>query len=189
MADVMVTEYVPAVLVEKLCAVEVKVPGPTQRYVTPPVVLVAVTVTVVSVQDSGPLLVAVTPAGGVIFCPRLVEAVVVQPLAVFVIVTEYVPGTLVAKLGAILVNPPGPAQLYVTPGVVLVALTVAVIKVQVSGPVLVAVTPAGGTMLCDNTVDATAVQPLALVRVTEYRPGVLVVKLGAEDVIPGPTQR
>jgi hypothetical protein len=92
--------------------------------------------------------------------------VAVQPF-VPVTVTEYRPATLVGKLAAVEVKPPGPAQLYVTPAVVVVTDTVAVVRVQFNGPVLLAKTPAGGAMFCWITDVATAVQPLAAVTVTE----------------------
>jgi hypothetical protein len=52
------------------------------------------------------------------------------------------PATVVGKLAAVEVKPPGPAQRYVTVSVV-VALTVTVVRVQFSGPVLAAVTVGG----------------------------------------------
>ena len=59
-----------------------------------------------------------------------------------------------------------------------VAVTVTVVRVQLSGPVLAAVTE-GADRSCCTVVLAVAVHPLAPVTVTEYNPATLVAKLAA----------
>ena len=57
-----------------------KLLGPDQRYVTPEVVLVPVTLTVGWAQVIGPVLVALVPAGVDLLLATVVLAVAVQPL-------------------------------------------------------------------------------------------------------------
>src|SRR6186713_504225 len=63
------------------------------------------------------LALAVTDAGATIFCVTLAVAVELQPLEGSVTVRIKSPGTVTVATAVLAVNPPGPLQLYPTPGV------------------------------------------------------------------------
>ena len=67
--------------------VAVKLFGPVQVKVAPEVVEAPVRVTLVAVQVSVPDAVAVTPAGAVVVCVTVVEAVALHPVEGLVAVT------------------------------------------------------------------------------------------------------
>ena len=75
-----------------------------------PVQLLAVSVTLVVVQVSGPLLLQFK-AGGVVLLPTVVVQVLVHPLEVDVAVTVYVPATDAEGHCEVELNPLGPLQL------------------------------------------------------------------------------
>ena len=101
------------------------------------------------VQVSSPTCEAVTPVGTVATSATVVEAVAVDPVAGSVAVRIYVPGavtTAVLPVALKLATTPVPAQEKVAPEVVEEPVRVTLVILQVSGPLLDAVTPAGSVV-------------------------------------------
>ena len=98
------------------------------------------------------------PFGGVTFSNTSVDAlVVVQPFIGSVTVKVYNPGSVTNTFCVDAVNPFGPLQAYVAPGVDDVPKIVTLVVVQVNGPLLLAVTPVGGIIFSNTSVDALVV--------------------------------
>jgi len=79
----------------------------------------------------------------------VVEAVVVHPVDGLVAVRIYNPGAVTVTEAPLAVKPatfPVPAHVKVVPGVVEVPVRVALVKLQVRGPLLAALTPSGGAV-------------------------------------------
>jgi hypothetical protein len=106
-----------------------------------------------------PEAVAVAP-GGVLFCWTLTVAVAEHPVAGWVTVSVYMPGTVVVGFCNADVKLPGPTQLYVTPGVVDVPFNVTVVVKHDSEPEAEA---AALTTIefCSTTTAAVDTQPFA----------------------------
>jgi hypothetical protein len=153
--SVTVNVYVPAVVTEGVPDEEENPPGPVQAMVAPDVeedpfkfteVVVHVKVRVVPVVALG------APAAG--FTTWV--AVEGQPaLAGSVTVTVYVPAALTKGFCNVDVNPPGPLQLYVTPGVVELPLRETEVIEQVS----VCVAPALAFGAAHNTLQSVVPSP------------------------------
>src|ERR1041384_1502193 len=161
-------------------------PGPDQLKLVPEVVAPESAIEVV-VQVKVPP-VALAPGGATVWSTRA-DAVLVQPLAEFVVVTVYVP---VALTVGVAVEPPetipGPDQLKLVPDVVAPESAIDVV-VQVSVPP-VALAP-GGVMFWLTRAVAVLVQPLAeFVVVNVYVPEALTVGVAVlpPETIPGPDQ-
>ena len=103
--------------------------------------------------------VAVT-VGIVVFWVTIAVAVLVQPLAVLVTVTVYVPASMTEGFCWLEEKPPGPDQAKAGWPALVLAVRPTLVTVQVNcPPVAVAV---GGTMLEVTLVEAVEVQPLVL---------------------------
>jgi len=156
--SVAVTVYIPGSVTIALAVLAANPPGPVHEYVAP-AIEVALTVTLVMSQVSGPSLLAVTP-GSVTFSITVVVAVDVHPFTGSVTVTVYVPGAVTEALAVLAANPPGPVHEYVAPAIEL-ALTVALVMSQVSGPSFEAVAP-GSVIFCATVVVAVEVHPVVV---------------------------
>jgi hypothetical protein len=130
---------------------------PPQLNVAPPVVEEAVSVSEVVVQVKGTGGAMLT-LGVVMFWVTVVDAVLVQPLAVSVTVTVYVAGVetaLVAVVGPLL-------QAYVMPAAgfgVAVKVSLVVVQVSITGALILTV---GGVLFWVTTTEAVPVQPFAV---------------------------
>jgi len=182
---VTVTVYVPDELTVGLDVVLPEtIPGPAQLNCVPPPA--AERITDVVVQVSVPP-VALAP-GASMFELTGAVAVLVQPLAVFVTVTVYVPDELTVGLAVVLPETiPGPDQLKLVPPPAAESTTDVVVQVSVPP---VALAPGVALSSLTNAV-VVLVQPLAeLVTVTVNVPAELTVGLAVvlPFVMPVPAQ-
>ena len=115
--SVTVTVYVPTTLVVGVADEDVNPPGPLQLNVAPETVDVALRLADGETHVSASV-VPVDAPGGVVLLLMVCCAVAVQPFTGSVTVTVYVPATVTEGFCVASVNPPGPAQLYVTPATV-----------------------------------------------------------------------
>jgi hypothetical protein len=156
---VTVKVYVPGALTVGVAEVEAKPPGPLQLKVAPGVEDEPCNCAEVTVQVnvlSGPA----STLGDAVFCATFTVSKAVQPLAGSVTVSAYKPGALTEGVAEVELNPPGPLQLKVAPGVEDEPLSVTEVIVQVR----VLSAPAstfGAVMFCVTFTVSEAVQPLA----------------------------
>jgi hypothetical protein len=165
---VTVTVYVPG---EVIVAVAL-VPKLFDHWYVPPPLAVLVTLVVVQLKLSEPVILAV---GRLPSCVTEVVAVAVQPFEP-VTVTVYVPGEVIVAVALV----PKPFDHWYVPPPLAVLVTLVVVQLKLSEPVILAV---GGVVLCVTIVVAVAVQPFEPVTVTVYVPGEVIV---AVALVPKP---
>jgi hypothetical protein len=181
---VTVSVYVPETATVGFCWVDEKAPGPLHEKFVPDVVppwswtLVALHVSVPPV---------VLAPGGVTFSVTDVNALLVQPLAEFVVVSVYVPETFTDGFCAVEVNSPGPIQRKAVPEVVL-PWSWTLVVVQLSIPPI-ALAP-GAVVFWSTDAVAVLVHPSAeFVTLNVYVPEVMTLGFCSVEVNPpGPLQ-
>src|SRR5208282_1614508 len=168
------------------CVLLVNPPGPVQLYVNGLAVLpvtVAVSTPTVFEHTVGEL----TETFGFGLFASMPEPEPVQPF-VSVTVTLYVPGMLTLIDCVLLVNPPGPVQLYVN-GLAVLPVTVAISVATVFEHTVGELTVTFGFGLFASVPEPEPVQPFVSVTVTLYEPGPLTLIDAVLFVYPpGPVQ-
>jgi hypothetical protein len=185
---VTVKVYEPPAVTEGFCKADVKLPGPAQRYVTPEVVELPVSVTDGEAHVMVPLPPAAAPGANESFTTATL-AIDVHPFDGSVVINVYVPEAPTDGFCKVDVKLPGPVQLYVTPDVEELPEreTAGLPHPRVS--LTIAAAPGVIVSLATMAV-AVEIQPLAgSVTVSEYVPAVLTVGFCSIDVkLPGPVQ-
>ena len=138
---------------------------PLHEYVPPPVAVTDI-FGVVQVKTVVPELLVMPAVGGVLFSVIVMLAVFVQPFAVFVTVTQYVPAEVKVLLAVLGVEPP--LHEYV-PSPVAVTDILGVVQVKTVVPELLVMPALGGVLFSVNVMLELFVQPFAgFVTVTVY---------------------
>ena len=158
--------YVPGAVMFNPAEVPTTLDPLDQEYVSPPVAVTLIEV-VVQFNSVTPVTLVIPAIGCTTFCVIVMLAVFVQPLAVVVAVTVYVPGAVMFNPAEVPTTLDPSDQEYVSPPV---AVTLIEVLVQVNSvtpaPVLLVMTAVGCTMFCVITTLAVDEQLLPSVTVT-----------------------